>query len=621
MHPLHCLPRPRPRLDSQYTGVEEKLCLPELCSLDSLPDECLYEILRRLPRSQERSNSACVSKRWLMLLSTISSSDLVLKKKTTSLSKNQLFDLEAENVEDYHEEEEVFEKVGCMTRNLRGNQVTDVRITAMAVCASTGGGFENLNICGSHPTRGLTDVGLTSISRCCPLLKCLSLWNVPFITDAGLSELANGCSMLEMLDLNGCPGITANGLIAVAEKCPNLVFLTLDHCINVGDDGICAIGRFCPKLYSVSIKECDLIGDHGITGLVASSSSLTKLNLQNLGAGDPALASIGYSGKSITELQLSNLENVGERGFCCMGAAKGLLKLHTIVINSCPGMTDIAIGALRGGCPSLKQLHLKCCYNISDKGLTSLISRSNRLQHLVLEQCHGISLYGLHSSLISTNCNLKSLAIVTCLGMGSINMCSCEFPSCKSLQILTIRDCPSFTSTALAEFGKIFHNLVYLELSGLVCIDDAGLSPLIMNNDIGLRKVSLRGCENLTDIAICALLKHHGDTLQVLNLNGCSKLTDRILLEISLQCTLLEELDMSRTDITDYGAALLASARHLSFCTVSLSGCSKITSRCLPLIGNMGTTLTVLNLQHCNSIDASSVSALEKKLYWCRILY
>jgi len=143
---------------------------------------------------------------------------------------------------------------------------------------------------------------------------------------------------------------------------------------------------------------------------------------------------------------------------------------------------------------------------------------------------------------------------------------------------------------------------------------------VIESSEEGLVKVNLRGCSNLTDSAVCALVKEHGDTLQLLNLDGCNKLTDRVMLAISEHCTMLEELDMSGADITDYGVALLASARHLCINILSFAGCAKVTPRSLPFFGNMGPTLVGLNLQHCNLIRAHGTASLEERMWWCDIL-
>ena len=447
------------------------------------------------------------------------------------------------------------------------------------------------------------------------------MWKVPHVTDAGLAEHASGCPMLEKLDLCECPLITGKGLLVVAANCPNLMTLTLDSCVGIGNEGLQVIGRYCPKLQSVSIKDCPLVGDQGIASMMCSvSSSLAKLKLQNLNVSDLALACIGHYGKVLTELYLTSLQNVAERGFWCMGKAMGLLKLKSVVVTACRGVTDNGLATVAKGCPSLKQLCLRRCCYLSDIGLQGFVEGAMALENLQLEECHRITLVGVLSGPVSCNTKLKTLALVKCLGIKDIDSCPGVLPVCKSLRSLTIRDCPGFTSTSLAVVGKICPRLNHLDLGGLVGVTDAGLLPVIESSEEGLVKVNLRGCVNLTDSAITTLVKEHGDTLQLLNLDGCNKLTDQVLLVISEHCTMLEDLDMSRADITDYGVALLASARHLSLRTLSFAGCIKVTPRSLPLLGNMGPTLVGLNLQQCSLIRAHDISSLEEKMWWCDIL-
>lgn len=616
--PLYCPVRKRSRYASPFFRAEKKH-QPEPSSLDALPDECVYEILRRLPGNRERSNSACVSKRWLMLLSSIRSSELTLNDVQAQNSlKKKLPDL---NLVGGEEEDGDVNSMGCLTRCLEGGQVTDVRVAAIAVGAAGHGGLGKLVIRGSHLTRGLTDVGLSAVARCCPSLKMVSICKVVGITDVGLAELASGCPMIEKLDLCECPLVTGKGLLAIAENCPNLTSVVLDSCVSVGNEGLHAIGRYCPKLQSVSIKDCPLIGDQGIAGLMCTAtSSLAKLKLQNLNVSDLALTCIGHYGKAITDLYLTGLQHIAERGLWCMGNAMGLQKLRTLVVTRCRGVTDVGLDAVAKGCPSLKQLFLRGGFYLSDAGLKAFMNSAHALENLQLEECHRVTLVGVLAGLISCNTKIKTLALMNCVGIKDIGSCPVVLPVCKSLRTLTIRDCPGFTSASLAVVGKICPKLVNLDLGGLVGLTDAGLLPVIESSEDGLLRVNLRGCADLTDAAICALVKEHGDTLQVLNLEGCYKLTDQVLLAVAEHCTMLEEFDMSKADITDYGVALLASARHLNLRILSFAGCAKVTPRSLPFFGNMGSTLVGLNLQNCNLIRAHGVSSLEEKMWWCDIL-
>ncbi|KAJ6816553.1 EIN3-binding F-box protein 1-like [Iris pallida] len=354
--------------------------------------------------------------------------------------------------------------------------------------------------------------------------------------------------------------------------------------------------------------------------MCSASSTVEKINLQGLNVTDFSLACIGHYGKAVTSLTLAGLQNVAERGFWVMGNAAGLQNLRSVVITACRGATDTGLEAVARGCPSLRLLRLSKCSSLSDVGLRAFAEKAQALEQLQLEECHGISLVGVLSSLILCGERLKTLSLTKCSGIRDIACFPQALPLCASLRSLTVRDCPGFTASSLAVVAKICPNLAQLDLGGLVGVTDAGLLPLAESSNAGLVKVNLKGCANLTDAVVSALVKVHGSTLKELNVDGCSKLTDTTLLAIAESCTVLEELDMSTASVTDYGVAVLASARHLNLQILSLAGCSMLTSKILPLLGNMGSSLTGINLKNCNRISAYGITSLEEKIYWCDIL-
>ncbi|KAJ6793165.1 EIN3-binding F-box protein 1-like [Iris pallida] len=600
-----CHPRKRPRAAAPTTVVQQQQQLHE--SLDALPEECLIEILRRLPGRRDRSVSACVSKRWLALLAET-------PPRTNASPSNE-----------DDEEVAVEENTGCLTRCLTGREVTDVRLASLAVGTAGRGGLGKLLVRGTHPTRGATDAGFHALARGCPSLRVLSVWDVPSLGDDALAEIASSCPLLEKLDLQRCPSITDNGLAAVAARCPALTSLGIDSCFGVADDGLCALARLCPGLGSVSIRNCPLVGDRGVAGLMRSASStLSKLKLDGLPrVTDMSLACVGYYGRAVTDLHLAGLESVAERGFWVMGNALRLRKLRSMAVVACRGATDLGLAAVAKGCPGLKQLCLRRCSYLSDVGLKAFAEGAEELENLQVEECHRITLVGVLASLLARKEKIKTLSVVKCFGVRDDDKCLPQqrpVPVCVSLRSLTIRDCPGLTGSGLAVVGKMCRNLVKLDLSGLVGITDAGLLPFVESSDAGMTKVSLRGCLNITDAAISALASIHGSTLLELHLGGCGKLTDRSLLAVADGCCKLVELDVTGSAVTDYGVALLASARQLTLQLLSLGGCAKLTRRSLPLLGNMGSTLVALNLLHCNSISNRGITSLEEKMWWCDIL-
>lgn len=624
---VYCPPRKRSRITAPYILRENNLDLEKRPSLDVLPDECLFEILRRLPGGQERSACARVSKRWLMLLSSIRPTEICPRKISQSLNDSSKLHKEStvaspDDIEMVSAEDQELGSDGYLTRCLEGKKATDISLAAIAVGTSSRGGLGKLSIRESSSSAGVTDLGLSKIAHGCPSLRVLSLWNVSAVGDEGLFEIAKGCHLLEKLDLCHCPSISNKGLIAIAENCPDLTALTIESCANIGNESLQAIGRLCPKLQSISIKDCPLVGDQGVAGLFSSITCvLSKVKLQCLNITDFSLAVVGHYGKAISSLTLSGLQNVSEKGFWVMGNAMGLQALMYLTVTSCRGITDVSLEAMGKGCPSLKQMCLRKCCFVSDNGLIAFAKASGSLEGLQLEECNRVTQLGVIGSLSNCGSKLKSLSLVKCMGIKDIVVGTPMLSPCHSLRSLSIRNCPGFGSASLALVGKLCPQLHHVDLSGLEGITDAGLLPLLESCEAGLAKVNLSGCLNLTDELVLAMARLHGETLELLNLDGCRKITDASLAAIADNCLLLNDLDLSKCSITDSGIAALSSGEKLSLQILSVSGCSKLSNKSMPFLCRLGKTLLGLNLQHCNKISNSSVELLMESLWRCDILF
>ncbi|KAI7988299.1 EIN3-binding F-box protein 1 [Camellia lanceoleosa] len=611
----YCPPSKRARISSPF-AFSGNMFEERTPSIEVLPDECLFEIFRRLPGGQSRSASACVSKRWLMLLSSVRNSEICKSKNAKVNESSDDVDMISSN-----EDLELKSDDGCLTRCLEGKKATDIRLAAIAVGTSSRGGLGKLSIRGSNATRGVTCHGLSAIAHGCPSLRVLSLWNVPCIGDEGLFEIARECHLLEKLDLCQCPSISNKGLIAIAENSPNLSTLTIESCPKIGNESLQAIARCCPKLQSITIRDCPLVGDQGVASLLSSASSvLTKVKLQALSLTDFSLAVIGHYGKALTSLILSGLQNVSERGFWVMGNAQGLERLASLTITSCRGTTDVSLEAIGKGCHNLKQMCLRKCCFVSDSGLVAFAKAAGSLESLQLEECNRITQSGILGALSNGGSKLKSLALVKCMGIKDLSVETPSLSPCESLRCLCIRNCPGFGSASLATVGKLCPQLHNVDLSGLCGITDAGLLPLVESCEAGLIKMNLSGCSNLTDEVVSAIARLHGGTLEVLNLDGCSKVTDATLVAISDHCLVLNDLDLSKCSITDSGIAALSRGEQLNLQILSLSSCSKVSNKSTSSLRKLGKTLVGLNLQHCNSINNSMVELLMESLWRCDIL-
>ncbi|XP_077220299.1 EIN3-binding F-box protein 1-like [Tasmannia lanceolata] len=616
---VYCPPRKKSRIHAPFV-FRERVEQEKQCSIEVLPDECLFEIFKCLPGGQERSACACVSKRWLLLQCSLRRAEICSEKPTLSL-KQDFTAIEEINSALGNEKQE-FENDGYLTRCLEGNKATDMRLAAISVGTCSLGGLGNLLIRGSNSTRGVTNFGLSAIARGCPSLRVLSLWNVASISDEGLSEIANGCPLLEKLDLCECPSISDKVLLAIAEKCPNLTDISIESCSMIGNEGLQSIGAGCPNLQSVSIKDCPLVGDQGVCSLVSSASTvLKKINLEATNITDVSLAVIGHYGLVVTDLSLIGLQNVSERGFWALGTGVGLQMLKSLTVTSFQGVTDLALQALGYGCPNLKHLVLRRCSFFSDNGLNVFTKLAISLENLHLEECNRITQCGVLNALSNCGMKLKALALVKCTGVIDTVLGFTALPRCNSLRSLTIRSCPGFGSAGIAIVGKMCPNLQHVDLGGLCRATDSGLLSLLESCESELERVNLAGCINISDAVVLAMATLHGETLQLLNLDGCRKITDKSLAAVAHSCGSLVDLDVSTSAITDMGIAYLACAKQLNMQTLSLSGCSLLSDQSIPFLRNMGRSLAGLNIQHCNLISRNTVGLLEEQLWRCDILY
>ncbi|GFQ05508.1 ein3-binding F-box protein 1 [Phtheirospermum japonicum] len=562
---VYFIPRKRSRITAPFVVSGQRN--PQ-SSIEALPDECLFEILRRLAGAQERSSCASVSKRWLTLLSTIQRDEL--------------------------KENDSVERLG------------------------------KLSIRGSDSTCGPTNAGLKAIARGCPGLRALSLWNLSSFGDDGLCDIATGCRFLEKIDLSHCPAITDKGLIAIAMSCPNLASVTVESCPNIGDESLRALGRYCPNLKCITVRNCPLVRDNGIGGLFTSAGHiLEKAKLETLNISDVSLAVLGHYGSAITDLSLVGLKNVNERGFWVMGKGQGLKKLKSLSISACGGVSDSGVEALGKGCQDLKTFALQKCSLVSDRGLVSFAKGAGSLESLQLDECHGITQRGVFNILANCCKKLKALALTNCLGVRDSDFLefSLTSPLCLSLRSLTIRTCPGFGDAGLGLLGRLCPKLTQVDLTGLKGVTDAGVSRLVRCSESGLVKVNLSECVNLTDETVEAIVELHGQTLEILNLDGCGYITDVSLIEIARNCWVMTELDVSRCGITDSGIEALAAAKQIGLQILSLGGCGLLSDECVRFLIALGKTLVGLNVQRCCGVTSGAVDLLLDQLWRCDVLY
>ncbi|KAK3436674.1 hypothetical protein EUGRSUZ_C01334 [Eucalyptus grandis] len=512
-------------------------------SIGELPDECLFEIFRRLPSGRERSACACVSKHWLFLLSSMRRNEISGGAEKSAKEDEEMKTSSSVDVEMVSSDVSGgLEGDGYLTRCLEGKKATDVRLAAVAVGTNGRGGLGKLSIRGTSSTRGVTNIGISAIARGCPSLRALSLWNLSSIGDDGLVEIAKECRLLKKLDLSQCPFVSNKGLIAIAENCRDLISLNIESCPKIGNEGLEAIGRCCPRLQSISIKDCPLVGDHGVASLVSSASSvLSKIKLQGLNITDFSLAVIGHFGLAVTTfsgavssleyLQVEELDRISMRGV--IGVISNCeMKLKSLSIAKCMGIKDLLEGSLMlSSCTSLRSLSIRNCPGFGSASLAMVGKLCPHLEHIDLISLCGLTDAGLSPLLENSEAGLVKVNLSNCLNITDEAVSTLVRLHGGTLELLNLDGCRKVSDASLVAIADNCLLLNDLDMSKC-SITDSGVSVLSLAGHLNLQVLSLAGCSMVSNKSVPFLKKLAGSLIG-LNLQHCRSISSGMVEQLA----------------------------------------------------------------------------------------
>ena len=83
-----------------------------------------------------------------------------------------------------------------------------------------------------------TDMPIKCLSRCCPSLKILHIFDSSELTDAAVESIALNCSRMEELRLYHASKLTDRSLVALADNLPGFQYLLVQNCPQITDAGV-----------------------------------------------------------------------------------------------------------------------------------------------------------------------------------------------------------------------------------------------------------------------------------------------------------------------------------------------------------------------------------------------
>jgi hypothetical protein len=194
----------------------------------------------------------------------------------------------------------------------------------------------------------ITDSGIVSLARGCPLLTKLNLWNCTHLTDHSVNALARGCRQLTSINLEGCSQITDDSVVTLARNCCNLTAVNFSH-TNITNDAVTTIAMACTGMSKLSLINCNQITDVSVVKVAQHCPQLSKLNLGGCWQlTDLSVRALSNHSMELISLSLYGCMNVGEK--VLIGLAQECLHLKRLDVNGCQVSKECVVGLRRRYC-------------------------------------------------------------------------------------------------------------------------------------------------------------------------------------------------------------------------------------------------------------------------------
>ncbi|KAL2317408.1 hypothetical protein Fmac_031284 [Flemingia macrophylla] len=376
-------------------------------------------------------------------------------------------------------------------------------------------------------------------------LRRVDLSRTRLFSHVGVSSLALNCTCLVEIDLSNRADLTDLAAKAIANAV-NLERLSLGRCKSITDLGIACVAVGCSRLRHVGLRWCIRITDFGAALIAIKCKQIRSFDLSYLPITEKCLHHI---------LQLEHLED--------------------LVLEHCIGIEDQGLATLQASCKSIKMLNLSKCQNISHIGIASLSKGAQNLEKLILS---------------------RSLVVTADLAK-----CLQSFPK---LQLVKLDGCLG-TMSGLKGIGNLCASLKELNLSKCAGVTDENLSFLVQTHK-DLEKIDITCCGRITHASISSIT-NSCLRLTSLRMESCSMVSREGFLFIG-QCQLLEELDVTDTEIDDQG--LLSISRCTKLSNLKLGICLMITDIGLKHIASSCSELKHLDLYRSSRITDEGIVAI-----------
>eukprot|EP00939_MAST-03C_sp_MAST-3C-sp1_P000620 g620.t1 len=348
-----------------------------------------------------------------------------------------------------------------------------------------------------------------------------------------------------------------------------------------------------------------------------SSASAPSRNMVGLHVAQWAGIAHGleHGGRALRHISVKS-SNIDDRGVASMLSYSWSNMLQKIDMSHCLAVTDMSLAIIGARCgPSLQEVLLTNCLNVTDDGILALCDMCPRLRRVNLDGIRGLT--DKSAETLFTRCRdeletleLKRLTKLTDasfegLAIGSKNGDNDGDDDDVAVKLcyLDVRQCHRLTDRALIIVAEKCERLETCLIESSDKISDVGVVA-IAKTCTSLKVLQLQNTPKVTDIGISAI-GQRCLLLTSLNVIGCS-LSDASLLELSKYCKHIHDMRLQGGTITETG--ILALVRENIDLVEMHIGKVPISDDGLATLGVL-TDLEIFELYKCDEITEVGVAS------------
>ncbi|PKY58046.1 RNI-like protein [Rhizophagus irregularis] len=256
-----------------------------------------------------------------------------------------------------------------------------------------------------------------------------------------------------------------------------LAIMCFDNCMDKKD--VSYIVQNCKELHTIIIQ-CELVTDKDMIDILRNLQSL-NVSLSDIGFVD--IFRISVESPSLAQLVLKYCDNITDAAI--VNIANKCPYLQHISLKGCGEITDVSVKELARKCQNLYYLNLSGCVSVrfANGTMEMLSSRCENLEYFnskandaCFENNRNRWLTSRDIQLLASRCKrLRFLILEGCSLIDDPAVYEVA-KNCAKLEKINLRYCAGIFSQAVFEIAKSCPNLRYIDISGCGNIQDDAVS-------------------------------------------------------------------------------------------------------------------------------------------------